>query len=184
MIERLAFVFLACMGINAVKTLRKINEIAGHRKAATMLIAVDTIIFLLVFRDLITNELTVPVVAVMAIGYVTGYNIGSWVEEKMALGEVSVTIKIPKSQSKELWRRLKESGFVFTRTQRAYSHKDKPRKFYHGIIFRKELPKLKKILDGLNYVSHAEPVKDIFGKRLVKSDEYLEKEKKKQSTEE
>ncbi len=179
MIERLVFVFLACMGINTIKTLRKINEIAGHRKIATTLIAVDTVIFLLVFRDLITNKLTIPIVAVMAIGYVIGYNMGSWIEEKMAIGEVSVTIKIPKKQSKELWRRLRKNGFVFTRTQRAYSHKDKPRKFYHGIIFRKELPKLKHTLKGLNYVSHAQPVKDLSGKKIVKSDDYLNKEKSK-----
>lgn len=179
MLFRLLMVFVACVGINAIKTVRKITEINGHKRVAAILIGIDTLLFMLVLKDFITNELSVAIVISMAVGYSIGYLIGSLVEEKMALGKVKVTIKIPKRESKKLWRKLNENGFVFIRTQRVYSHKNKPRKIYEGVIYRKELQKLRKILRDFNIVASVHPVKMNFGKRILSSNEYLKIRKEK-----
>ncbi|MCD6398791.1 MAG: hypothetical protein J7L08_02615 [Candidatus Aenigmarchaeota archaeon] len=173
MIERLVFIFLMCLGIRAIGTVQKINEIAGHKRIAAFLIGVDTILFLLVFKNLITGELTLPVVFSMALGYIGGYFLGTFIEEKMALGKVLVTIKISKRYSKDLFKVLNDNGFVFVRTKRVYTHKNKPKKIYQGIIYRKELPKLKSILKDFKILAYVEPIKTTFGQNIISSKEYL-----------
>ncbi|MCD6367560.1 MAG: hypothetical protein J7L45_00580 [Candidatus Aenigmarchaeota archaeon] len=178
MILRLFLIFLAAMLIRTVGTLQKINEFEGRKKIAALLIGIDTILFLLVFKNILTYELTIPVVASMALGYMTGYFVGSFIEEKMALGKVLVTIKISKRYSKKLHKVLKENGFIFVRTKRVYTHKNKPKKIYQGIIYRKELPKLKKILSGFKLVAYVSPIKYHFGSKIVSSEEYLRDNKR------
>lgn len=173
MIIKLLLVFIACIGINTIKTVRKISEIEGHKRLASLLIGLDTLLFMFIIADIISNDLGFIFVISMASGYILGYWIGTMLEEKIALGKVSVTIKIPKHQSKELWKTLRENGFIFIRTQRVYSHKNKPRKMYEGIIYRQELPKLKNILRNFNLVAHVQPIKDTFGKTILTSDKYL-----------
>ena len=177
MIERLVFIFLMCLGIRSIGTVQKINEIAGHKRIAALLIGVDTILFLLVFKNLITGELTLPVVFSMALGYIGGYFLGTFIEEKMALGKVLVTIKISKRYSKDLFKVLNDNGFVFVRTKRVYTHKNKPKKIYQGIIYRKELPKLKSILKDFKILAYVEPIKTTFGQNIVSSKEYLQDNK-------
>ena len=173
MIERLAYIFLMCVAIRSINTLQKINMIEGNKSVTAILIGLDTTLFLLVFKNLLTGELNLPVVTAMALGYIAGYYLGAFIEEKMALGKVLVTIKISKKYSKDLWKVLGENGFVFTRSKRVYSHKNKLKKLYQGIIFRKELPKLKKILKDFEIVAYIEPLKSTFGQKLVTSEEYL-----------
>lgn len=177
-IQRLVYVFLMCLGIRTINTVRKINEISGNKKIAALLIGIDTTLFLLVFKNLITDDLTVPVVGAMALGYISGYYLGAFVEEKMAIGKVLVTIKISKKYSKQLHKKLRDSGFVFTRSKRVYSQKNKLKKIYRVIIFRKELPKLRKVLKGLKVVGYVEPLKKTFGRKLVTSGEYLRDKKR------
>ena len=174
MLERIISIFLMCMVIRTIKTVQKINEISGHKLITAILIGMDTTIFLLVFKNLITGDLVVPIVLAMALGYISGYYLGSFIEERMALGKVKVTIKIAKEHSKKLSKILLENGFVFVRTKRAYSHKDKLRKMHQGIIYRKELPKLKSLLKDLNLVAYVEPIKSTFGKKIISSKEYLQ----------
>ena len=174
MIERIIFIFLMCMAIRTIKTMQKINEISGHKLITAVLIGMDTTVFLLVFKNLLTGELVVPVILAMAFGYISGYYLGAFIEEKMALGKVKVTIKIAKEQSKKLSKILSENGFVFVRTKRVYSHKNKLRKIHQGVIYRKELPKLKHLLKDLNLIAYVEQIKSTFGKKIISSKEYLQ----------
>ncbi|MCD6381714.1 MAG: hypothetical protein J7L43_01925 [Candidatus Aenigmarchaeota archaeon] len=178
MLTRLTLIFLATMAIRTIKTLQKINEYEGRKPIAAILIGIDTLLFLLVLKDILSSEVTIPIVLSMAFGYISGYFIGTVIEEKLALGKVLVTIKISKKYSKELHRRLKESGFVFIRTKRVYTHKNKLKKIYQGIIYRKELPKLKRILSDLKLVAYVSPIKYHFGSRIVTTEEYLRDQKR------
>jgi len=173
MIVRLAYIFLMCIAIRSINTLEKINTIEGNKAITAFLMGLDTTLFLLVFKNILTGELNLPVVAAMASGYIVGYYLGTVIEEKMAIGKVLVTIKISKKYSKEIWKVLKENGFIFTRSKRVYSHKNKLKKIYQGIIFRKELPKLKRILKDFKIVGYVEPLKSTFGQKLITSKEYL-----------
>lgn len=166
-----------CLIMRSLKTVQNITQIGGHKKVTIVLITIETLIFLLVFQNVITGELTFFVIMAVAVGYVLGYLIGSLIEDKMALGKVIVTIKIAKEKSKELSKTLKKNGFIFIQSKRFYSHKGKLRKLHQGIIYRKELPKLKSITKDFNIVATVETLKDTFGKKIISSEEYLDMEK-------
>jgi uncharacterized protein YebE (UPF0316 family) len=169
-------IFILCVLIRSIKTVQNISQNSGHRVLSAFLIVADTSFFLLVFKDVITNDLTVSVVAAVALGYVVGYFIGTFIEERIALGKVVVTIKIPKEKSRDLAKVLKENGFIFVQSKRYYSHKGKLKKIQTGVIYRKELPKLKKITKGLPVIATVEHVKDTFGRKMITSKQYLEEE--------
>ncbi|MCK5176257.1 MAG: hypothetical protein KAQ92_00900, partial [Candidatus Aenigmarchaeota archaeon] len=65
------------------------------------------------------------------------------------------------------------NGFIFIQSKRYYSHKGKLRKMHEGIIYRKELPKLKKITEEFNIVGVVSDIKSTFGKEIFSTKEYL-----------
>ncbi|MFC1768979.1 hypothetical protein ACFLZX_04410 [Nanoarchaeota archaeon] len=170
---RLIFLFLASILIRSIKTVQNISMNAGHRYFSAVLIGIDTLFFLLVFKNVIDNELTVFVVLAVAAGYILGFLLGTYVEERIALGKLFVTIKIPKSHAKELSETLRKNGFVFVQSKRFYSHKGKLKKIFQGVIYRKELPKLKKITKDFRIIGTAENLKTTFGRKLLTTKEYL-----------
>ncbi len=177
MIERIIYIFVLCVLVRSIKTVQQITQIAGHKLATAVLIAADTLVFLIVFKDIITGQLTIWVILAVALGYMAGYYLGAIVEEKMALGKVSVTIRVAKHRAKDLAVALREHGFVFIQSKRFYNHKGKLRKLFLGIVYRKELPKLRKITKGFRVIASVENVKATFGKEIMTSEEYLEIEK-------
>lgn len=175
MILRLAYIFVMCMIMRCVKTIQYITQIGGHKTITAFLLAIETLIFLLVFKNVITGELTIFVIIAVTVGYVLGYLIGSYIEDKMALGKMIVTIKIAREKSNKLAGVLRNNGFIFIQSKRFYSHKGKLRKIHQGIIYRRELPKLKAITKDFNIVASVESLKDTFGKRIISSKDYLDK---------
>jgi len=175
MILRLAYIFLMCIVMRCIKTIQNITQIGGHKTITAFLIAMETLIFLLVFKNVITGELTVLITIAVISGYVFGYLIGSQIEDKMALGKVIITIKIAKEKSKKLADVLKQHGFIFIQSKRYYSHKGKFRKIHQGIIYRKELPKLKAITKSFSIIATIENIKGTFGKKIISSKDYLNK---------
>ena len=177
MIGRIIYIFILCILIRSIKTVQNISQNSGYKLISMFLIVLDTIFFLLVFKDVITNTLTIPIIMAVALGYAIGYLLGSIIEEKIALGKAVVTIKIPKTRSADLSKVLKDNGFIFIQSKRHYSHKGKLKKIHQGIIYRKELPKLKKITKDLPIIATVEHVKSTFGRALVTAKDYLEIEK-------
>lgn len=171
---RLFYIFFMCVLLRSIKTIQNITQITGQKFATAILIAAETVFFLLVFKNLLMEELTVIIIiSTIILGYILGFYIGLYLEEKLALGKVKVSIKISKDMSKDLFRTLNDNGFIFVRSRRYYSHNDKPRKFYSGVIYRKELGKLKHITKDFNAVFVIENIKDTFGKKMLYSKDYL-----------
>ena len=177
MINEIIQLFVLSILVRSIKTIQNITQIGGHKAVTSLLIVIDTVFFLYVFRTVVVNELNIILLLTVAGGYVVGYYIGSIVEEKMALGKLVVTIKISKTHSKELSKTLRKNGFVFIQSKRFYSHKGKLRKLHQGIIYRKELPKLKHITKDLPIIATVGEVKSTFGKNLISSRDYLEMDK-------
>ncbi|MCK5040120.1 MAG: hypothetical protein KAR87_04090 [Candidatus Aenigmarchaeota archaeon] len=173
LIERMIYIFFMCAGMRCIRTVQEITRIQGQKKATSVLIALDTTLFLFVFRDVLVGEPNMIIFLTIAAGYIAGYYIGSYIEEKMALGKVEVSIKIGKEHSHKLARVLRENGFIFIQSKRYYSHKGKLRKMHEGIIYRKELPKLKKITEEFNIVGVVSDIKSTFGKEIFSTKEYL-----------
>ncbi len=176
MIYRLLYIFVLCVLIRSIKTVQNISQNSGQKSLSAFLIALDTSFFLLVFKDVITNELNAPVIIAVAAGYVVGFLLGTTIEEKVALGKAVVSIKISKKKSPTLAKILKQNGFVFIQSKRHYSHKGKLKKIHQGIIYRRELPKLKKATKNLPIIATVEHVKDTFGRKVISTKQYLEEE--------
>ena len=174
MIDRIIYVFIMCAGMRCIKTIQDITKIHGHRSITAILIALDTTLFLFVFRDVLVGELNILIFLAIAAGFIFGYYIGDYIENKMALGKVKITIKIAKSNSHKLASVLRENGFVFIQSKRYYSHKGKLRKIHEGIIYRNELPKLRNITKEFKIIGSVEDVKSTFGKKIISTKEYLE----------
>ncbi|MFW6024938.1 MAG: hypothetical protein ACOCRX_01210 [Candidatus Woesearchaeota archaeon] len=173
MIDRILYIFLMGVIIKCISTVKSIVRIGGHKFMTMFLIAVDTILFVFIFSDVLSNDLDIPVLVALICGYLIGYYIGTLIEEKMALGKAFVTIKIAKKDSKELAQTLKKKGFIFVQSKRFYSHKGKLRKIHQGIVYRKELPKLEKLLDDFKVIATVQNVKKVFGKDVISSEDYL-----------
>lgn len=169
---RLAYIFVMCILIRCIKTIQNLTQISGQKFVTAVLIAIDTIFFLLIFKNVLTGELTYGLILAVASGYIVGFYIGTYMEEKMALGKVKVTIKIAKEKSIELFETLNEEGFIFTRSKRHYTHTGKLRKYYEGVIYRKELPKLKNLTKDFKAVFVVENIKSTFGKPIYTAKEY------------
>jgi len=163
--------------MRSIKTIQSITQIGGHKTITAFLLAMETLIFLLVFKNVITGELTIFVIIAVTAGYVLGYLIGSYIEDKMALGKVIITIKIAKEKSEKLAIVLRDNGFIFIQSKRFYSHKGKLRKIHQGIIYRKELPHLKSITKDFNIVASVENIKSTFGKKIISAKDYLDLDK-------
>ncbi len=146
----------------------------GQKLVSSVLIAVDTVFFLLVFKEILTEDLDVFVVTAMALGYVVGYYLGSIIEDKLALGHVMITLKTSKQDSPVLAELLKKHGFVFIQSKKYYNHNGKHMRLHKGIIFRRELPHLKHLVKDYNLVGIVKNVKEVFGKKILNAEEYLE----------
>lgn len=159
--------------IKSIGTVKSIVRIGGHKAMTMFLMGVDTLLFVFIFSDVLSNDLEIPVLTALVSGYLLGYYIGTLIEEKMALGKAFVTIKIAKKESHKLAKTLKEKGFIFVQSKRFYSHKRKLRKIHQGIVYRKELPKLEKLLNNFNVIATVQNVKKVFGKDVISSEDYL-----------
>lgn len=169
MILNLLLMFGVAVLIRIISTFSKLSELRGNRKLAVIFLGIDSFLFLLVFKNLMNDDFGMLGVLMLSVGFMVGYLLGGKLEEKVALGYITATIKVAKRDSKILFKRLNDTGFIFTRTQRIYTHLGNARKVYHGILFRKELPKLKKCLEGLDHITYTETVKDIFGKKILRT---------------
>ncbi|MBT4334495.1 hypothetical protein HOD61_01635 [archaeon] len=168
MIFNLFLLFSVAVLIKVIGTFSKLSEIRGNRHLAVIFLGIDSFLFLLVFKNIMSNPTGLSTIFVLSVGFMCGYLLGGKLEERVAAGYIAATIKVSKENSKELYRRLNKEGFIFTRSKRIYSSNGGYRKLYHGIIFRKELPRLKKCLKGLDHISYTESISDIFGKKLHK----------------
>ncbi|MFW6046195.1 MAG: hypothetical protein ACOCP4_00090 [Candidatus Woesearchaeota archaeon] len=159
--------------IKSISTLKFIVEVKGYRLMSMILIMVDLVLFISIFNDLLSGELSAPIIGSLGLGYITGYNIGLYMEKKIALGKVSVNIKIRKKDSEYLRKELKKNGFIFIKSDENYSHKGKKRVLFNGVIFRKELPKLRGIINKMDLIATVYEVKEVCGKKVIPSKEYL-----------
>ena len=167
MILNLLFMFGVAVLIRILNTFSKLSEIRGNRKLAVIFLGIDSFLFLSVFKKVMTDTSSILVIFMLSVGFMVGYLLGGKLEEYVALGNIAATIKVAKSDSKVLFKRLNDAGFIFTRSKRVYTHTGIPVKVYHGILFRKELAKLKKCLKGLDHITYTEAVSGVFGKKLV-----------------
>lgn len=107
------FIFLARVTDVSMATIRTLMIVRGKGLYAAMIGFFEVIIYILALSRVV-NSLDKPLnLIVYALGFSTGNYLGSYLEEKMALGNISAQI-IPTVNSLELADDLREEGFGVT----------------------------------------------------------------------
>jgi uncharacterized protein YebE (UPF0316 family) len=166
---RLIYIFGMCILIRGIKTIQNISMNSGQKKLAAVLTGLDTLFFFLVFKNVIDNEVTFMILSTVVSGYIVGFFLGTYIEEKIGLGKVMISIKIPSRQSNRLSKLLDDHGFVFTTTENVLGKNKKRKKIHQGVVFRKELDKLEALIGDLDIIATVKPVKSTFGRALMPS---------------
>lgn len=138
-----ALVFLARMLQNGIGTIRDIWVIRGERGKAAVCSFTETLLWMIVFcwvlRDFFDSPLSFRTLLnflAFASGYAAGTYVGVSIEERMAVGHVTVQI-ISARREREVGRMLRERGFLLTtlRGRGRYG----PRTIYQSVIPRRTL---------------------------------------------
>ncbi len=136
-------VFLARMLQNGIGTVRDIWVIRGERGKAAICSFTETLLWMIVFcwvlRDFFDSPLSARTLLnflAFAAGFAAGTYVGVCIEERMAVGHVTVQI-ISARREKEVGRMLRERGFPLTTIKGRGRYG--PRTIYHSVIPRREL---------------------------------------------
>jgi uncharacterized protein YebE (UPF0316 family) len=108
---------LIIFGINIVYvsffTVRMIMTLKGYRYLAALLSTVEVVIYVVGLGLVLDNLNEIQNLVAYAVGYGTGVIIGTKIEEKMALGYITVNV-ITTEESRSLPRILREKGYGVT----------------------------------------------------------------------
>lgn len=94
-------------------TVRMIMTLKGYRYLAAMVSMVETVIYIVGLGLVLDNLDQIQNLIAYAIGYGSGVIVGSKIEEKMALGYITVNV-ITSEQNQHLPNALREKGYGVT----------------------------------------------------------------------
>lgn len=133
------FIFCARVVDMSCTTVRTIMIVRGQRLIAAVIGLFEVSIYILALNQVV-GKLNNPLnLLFYALGFATGNYVGSLIEERMALGFVTVEI-IPTLPASNLPALLREEGFGVTCF--AAEGKEGPRQVLHVLVRRKKLPQL------------------------------------------
>ena len=106
-------IFLLRVANNAIDTIRILFVVRGKRLLAWICAFLVSLNYIIVISSVL-SDLKNPIVIIMySSGYATGNVIGMWLEDKLALGHVHLTI-ISTNLGSALAELLRENGFAVT----------------------------------------------------------------------
>jgi uncharacterized protein YebE (UPF0316 family) len=141
------FVFAARVIDVSLATVRMLMVMRGRRLPAAIIGFAEVSIFILALSQVMDKIHTSPTyVLAYALGFSTGTYVGSLIEEKMAMGFLTLQV-ISQSEGHELVADLREAGYGVTAVPG--QGRDGPRKVLFVTLKRKHLQNL---LDHLNRV--------------------------------
>lgn len=142
-------VFIFCARIMDVTlgTLRIISLSRGWKRLAPVLGFVEVFIWVVAISQLVRNLTHFSSYLAYAAGFAAGNYIGMWIEEKLALGTLTVRV-FAAFDGDELSRRLADAGFGVTVLDGRGA--GGPVKVLFTIIHRRELAEVEKIIHAVN----------------------------------
>jgi len=138
-------IFFAKIAHVSLGTIRIIYLTRGQSKIAAAIGFFESIIYIGALSMVLTNLEAWQNIFVYGLGFGTGNLVGSWIEEKIAVGYVSAQI-IPKVDGGSLDEHLREQGFGVT-SMPSYGREGAYRTSLQVLLKRKEVPHLLKIMN-------------------------------------
>ncbi|MEW6725845.1 DUF2179 domain-containing protein [Desulforudis sp. 1088] len=140
------FIFLARVTDVSLDVIRVLLLTRGRRLLATLVGFLEVSIFIVMLNFVLQNGLTDPgKIIAYAAGFATGNFLGSLIEERMAMGFLSMQIFPPMRCACELVDALRNAGFGVTTVTGEGSRGPRPVLFV--FLKRKDLQRALKILD-------------------------------------
>lgn len=138
-------IFFARLTDVSMGTMRQILIIRGRRGVASISAFFEIMIWILAISRVITQLDKIYYMFAFALGFACGNYLGSYVEEKIALGYMFAYI-VPKKHPLELAERLRKAGFGVTVLQGVGF--TGPHLVYNVLFKRKDTQKLSKVVRG------------------------------------
>lgn len=139
-------IFVARVGDMSLDVLRVLLLTRGRKGWAALVGFVEVCIFILVLNFVLQDGLTDPgKILAYAAGFATGNFIGSMIEERLAMGFLSLQVFPPLDLVSELTAKLRKEGFGVTVV--TGEGRDGPRKILYVMLKRKDLPRVSQILN-------------------------------------
>jgi len=141
-------IFVARVGDVSLDVIRVLLLTRGKRFLAALTGFAEVSIFILVLNEVLRHGLTDPgKIVAYAAGFATGNYVGSLIEERLALGFMSLQIFPPAGLVAEITAALREQGFGVTQVVGEGRHG--PRTILFVTLKRKDLGKVLGYLDNL-----------------------------------
>lgn len=145
-----------CLGIFLAKvieislgTLRTITVVNGRKWLSAILYAIIGLIWVIAVGAVVSNVQDYPLRLLSFVaGYFFGSYLGSWLEEKIALGNNMLTAIVDKENGQNVADTLRDNGFAVT-TMDAYG-KDADRLILMIIVSRRQISKVSKIIRSVD----------------------------------
>lgn len=138
------FIFFARIADVTFGTLKTLFVIRGNKKLSFVLGFIEILIwYIVVSRALGTGRMDIFVATAYSLGYATGAVVGAFIEEKLAIGQLSLQVIVDRSHN-NLVNILRENGYAVSTVDCAGLSSLKTMLIIE--INRKELKKVKKII--------------------------------------
>ena len=141
------FIFFARIADVTFGTLKTLFVIRGNRKLSFVLGFMEMLIwYIVVSRALGTGKMDIYIATAYSLGYATGAVVGSFIEEKLAIGQLSLQVIIERNH-KNLIDVLRQKGYAVSTVECEGLNSLKTMLIIE--INRKELNKVKKIITSI-----------------------------------
>ena len=131
----------------SIATIRLLLLVRGKRFQAAVIGFFEVLIYILALNMVVNNLDNIFNLLVYSLGFAAGNYVGSYVEEKMALGHATVQV-IPKEKDEDMAAELRKLGYGVTVV--TGSGREGPRRILIITIKRKSLPELMRVIDELD----------------------------------
>lgn len=142
------FIFLARVTDVSMATVRMLLIVRGKKYYAALIGFFEVIIYIVALGKVVSGLDNIGNLLAYASGFATGNIVGSYIENKMALGTLMVDVIPKKTCDIELTQRLRDLGYGVTTVEGM--GKDGPVCMLHIALQRKELPMLMKYLNEID----------------------------------
>lgn len=138
-------IFIARISDVSLATMRTLMVVQGRRRQAAIIGFFEVIIYVTALGKVVSGLNDIGNLLAYALGFACGNYIGIFVEEKIALGNLTAQVILKGSENQELINILREKGFGVTVLQ-GYG-KEGSREVLNITLNRKDLDVLRNILE-------------------------------------
>lgn len=131
-------------------TIRILLVVRGQRLQAAALGFFEVIVYILALNSVVQHLNNPLNLLAYALGFATGNYVGSYVEEKLAMGHVTLQV-IPKGESDDLAAELRDRGYGVTVIDGC--GKEGLRQLLIILVERRKLPEIMHFIDEFDYDS-------------------------------